>query len=342
VGIFDAFGSLFSPDVAGPINQGLTTGYNLAQPNLEQGLSAIQQGYGSAIPALTSNYQAALPYFNKLWGTAQGGIDQLKSALGFGPQGAAGMLDTLKKTPGFEFLSDTGIENAMRKNAALSGGGNSGTLLKDITDYSQGLASTTYNNYISQLQPFLNLGTQAATGAGNILTGIGSGAANLYSGMGKDIAGAYGNLANLGWGYGTGQGAAGSQQAAIDAQYGSSILGGLGKMLTTAIPGGSVLGGLGSGISSGIGSVAGMLGPFSDVRLKDDIAPVGRLYDGTNIWRFTYKDDPHRIAHVGVMAQEIERDRPDAVVHDSAGWKHVDYHKATSRAAQLARFAEAA
>ena len=333
MGIFDAFGSLFSPDVAGPINEGLTTGYNLAQPNLEQALTAIQGGYSSAIPALRNQYQQALPGFTNLMDTAKGGIGQLTSALGFGPQGAAGMRSTFEATPGYQFARDTGIENAMRTNARLSGGGNSGTLLKDITDYSSGLASQFYNQYLSQLQPFLGLGTQAATGAGNIYTGLGSGLANLYAGRGSDVAGAYGNLANLGWGYGTGQGAAASQQAAIDAQYGSSILGGLGKALTTAIPGSSVLGGIGSGISGLV---------TSDVRLKDDIAPVGQLYDGTNIWRFTYKDDPQRITHVGVMAQEIERDRPDAVVHDSAGWKHVDYHKATSRAAQLARFAEAA
>jgi hypothetical protein len=252
MGIFDAFGSLFSPDVAGPINEGLTTGYNLAQPNLQEALTAIQRGYGSAIPALTSNFQAALPGFSNLGATAQGGINQLTSALGFGPQGAAGMRSIFESTPGYQYARDTSIEDAMRTNARLSGGGNSGTLLNDIINRSSGLASQNYNNYVSQLQPFLGLGTQAATGAGNVYTGLGSGLANLYAGRGSDVAGAYGNLANLGWGYGTGQGAAASQQAAIDAQYGSSILGGLGKLATTAIPGSSLLGGLGSSMSGAL------------------------------------------------------------------------------------------
>lgn len=338
MGIFDAFGSLFAPDVAGPINRGLTTGYNLAQPYLASGVNAIQQGYAGAIPALQSNYQAALPYFNQLWGTAQTGTNQLMNALGLGGQGGTDQaLKTLEATPGYQFTKQQG-QGALDAAAAASGNLNSGTLIKSLSDYTSGLASNTYNNYISQLQPFLNLGTQAATGAGNIYTGLGTGMSNLLTGQGKDIAGALGNLANLGWGYGTGQGAAASQQAAIDAQYGSSLLGGLGKMLTTAIPGGSILGGLGGAASGVLGSLL----PTSDVRLKDNIAPVGKLYDGTNIWRFTYRDDPHKVSHVGVMAQEIERDRPDAVVHDSGGWKHVDYNRATSRAAQLARFAEAA
>ena len=41
------------------------------------------------------------------------------------------------------------------------------------------------------------------------------------------------------------------------------------------------------------------------------------------------------------MAQEIAEDRPEAV-HDIGGWLAVDYGKATDRAADLARFLDAA
>jgi hypothetical protein len=72
--------------------------------------------------------------------------------------------------------------------------------------------------------------------------------------------------------------------------------------------------------------------------LKEDIESVGELYDGTNVYRYRYKgDDTPRI---GVMAQEIAQDRPEAV-RDIGGWLAVDYGAATDRAADLARFLDA-
>ncbi|EHH07555.1 hypothetical protein ATCR1_06801 [Agrobacterium tumefaciens CCNWGS0286] len=64
----------------------------------------------------------------------------------------------------------------------------------------------------------------------------------------------------------------------------------------------------------------------SDRRVKKDIKKVGRLM-GHNVYEYQYRgerDDGRR--HVGVMAQEAERKRPDAV-KEIAGVKHVDYGK---------------
>lgn len=64
----------------------------------------------------------------------------------------------------------------------------------------------------------------------------------------------------------------------------------------------------------------------SDRRVKKDVKKVGRLM-GHNLYEYQYKgerDDGRR--HVGVMAQEAEKKRPDAV-KEIGGVKHVDYGK---------------
>jgi hypothetical protein len=65
----------------------------------------------------------------------------------------------------------------------------------------------------------------------------------------------------------------------------------------------------------------------SDIRLKRDIARVGRLDDGTPIYRYRYLDKPEM--HIGVMAQDIIAGKPDAVVMGDDGFYRVDYERAT-------------
>ena len=74
-----------------------------------------------------------------------------------------------------------------------------------------------------------------------------------------------------------------------------------------------------------LGSLAGGLGwaPFaSDIRIKENIVPDGTTYKGHNVYHFNYVWDDVR--RRGVMAQEVEQTRPDAVV-EIDGIKHVAY-----------------
>lgn len=64
---------------------------------------------------------------------------------------------------------------------------------------------------------------------------------------------------------------------------------------------------------------------FSDRRLKERISKVGKTDDGQNIYAYRYKGDKRM--HLGLMAQEVEKKTPEAVV-DVAGFKAVDYSKA--------------
>jgi hypothetical protein len=69
----------------------------------------------------------------------------------------------------------------------------------------------------------------------------------------------------------------------------------------------------------------------SDRRLKQNIDEVGALRDGTPVYSFSYKADPKHIKMIGLMAQDVKKRRPDAVItlDDEDGMMAVDYSLAT-------------
>jgi len=64
---------------------------------------------------------------------------------------------------------------------------------------------------------------------------------------------------------------------------------------------------------------------FSDRRLKENVERVGETDEGTPIYTYNYKGDPQ--IHMGVMAQDVEKENPDAVVTHPSGFKMVDYRE---------------
>ena len=65
---------------------------------------------------------------------------------------------------------------------------------------------------------------------------------------------------------------------------------------------------------------------LSDRRLKTDIVKVGALFDGTPVYRYRYIGGD--TAQIGLMAQDVELETPDAVFEFN-GIKFVDYVAAT-------------
>jgi hypothetical protein len=76
----------------------------------------------------------------------------------------------------------------------------------------------------------------------------------------------------------------------------------------------------------GLFGLAGNVIKHSDRRLKRDVKKVGETNDGQNIYTFRYKGG--RPMHLGLMAQEVERRKPQAVGRDRQGFRVVDYAKA--------------
>ena len=81
--------------------------------------------------------------------------------------------------------------------------------------------------------------------------------------------------------------------------------------------GGMALGGMAAGGT-------GLFAP-SDIRVKENIELVGQLDNGLNVYKFNYIGFDTPI--IGVMAQEVEKVHPDAVV-EIDGIKHVNYEEA--------------
>lgn len=83
------------------------------------------------------------------------------------------------------------------------------------------------------------------------------------------------------------------------------------------------LGGAAAGSSFGPwGAVAGgVLGAFSDVRLKSNIVKVGEHPIGVNIYEYDIFGHRER----GVMAHEVEKVLPEAVSTHETGYKQVNY-----------------
>jgi hypothetical protein len=284
--------------------------------NALNGLNAFNSSVGTGNSALTTNFTSALQPFLQNYGVAGTGNTALLNALGLG--GASGnqsALTSLQNSPGFQFTQQQG-DNAINAAAAANGTLNSGNQLTALSNYNQGLANTTYNNYVSQLQPFLSAANSAASGIGNIFTGLGTGL--------NSNALASGNAA-LGVDTGIGQAWANAENAAGNGA--SNLFGGIGSLL--GLGSNTVGGGLLNSIGSGIGSI------FSDERLKEDIEPVGELFDGQKIYSYNYIGDP--TPRIGLMAQEVEQRYPDAV-QEIGGFKAVNYGKATQYASDLAAF----
>lgn len=70
----------------------------------------------------------------------------------------------------------------------------------------------------------------------------------------------------------------------------------------------------------------GLFSKLSDIRTKENIKQVGQLDNGLNVYEYTYKpefDIPG--IHVGVMAQEVIKVKPEAIVMRDDGYMAVNY-----------------
>ena len=202
----DLFGSnnLYSQAAASQ-TAGLNAGYGQAQPLIQSAENTTTQ-YGNT----------AMQPFQSAYASNSAGAQQLQNALGFGgPAGTDSALSTLQQTPGYQFALTQG-EQGVDRGAAAKGMVSSGNTLNAEDQYAQGLASTTYNNYVSQLQPYL--GAQNTSAAG-----ISQAAQNTGNTLNTDI----GNNANLAYNTQAGIGTATSAADLAQAQGDNSFLNGV-------------------------------------------------------------------------------------------------------------------
>ena len=97
------------------------------------------------------------------------------------------------------------------------------------------------------------------------------------------------------------------------ANYMSMISGDYGGTTTQVAPGPSAL--------QNMASVVGILGAISDIRLKENIKPLG-MHNGFGVYEFNYLWSPKK--HVGYMAQDVEKTNPEAIF-TVRGYKAINY-----------------
>jgi hypothetical protein len=337
--IFDLFGTSAQQNAANAQIAGINSGVTQATNNIDAGTTALQTNYASALQPYLQNYSQAQP-----------GVRQLGNVLGLnGARGNETAQQALQATPGYGFQQQQGAA-AVNAGAAANGTLGSGNQALALQKQGQGIAGNTYQNYVQNLLPYMGLAQNSAGGIANVDTGLGNA-----------VAGQDNMLGNLNYSAATGIGNANANAALAPLTAGANVfnlLGSLGKIGTSGggTVGGNIFGSFGGGggvpgasgptsvggapLSGGSSGLLGMLGSvFSDPRLKEDIAPVGKLYDGQEVYKYRYIGSP--VWQIGLMAPDVEKTVPGAV-NDVGGYKAVNLNTATQYAAELSRFLDQA
>jgi len=71
---------------------------------------------------------------------------------------------------------------------------------------------------------------------------------------------------------------------------------------------------------------AAMAAILSDSRLKENVKPVGKLDNGLTVYCFNFKGS--NVAQIGLLAQEVAKVKPEAVVEGTDGFLRVRYDEA--------------
>jgi hypothetical protein len=135
---------------------------------------------------------------------------------------------------------------------------------------------------------------------------------------GSSVGTATGNATSSGTTSGTSQSTGTNLTNGTQTQPGPGVLGGL---LGTATGIGSLFAPAGGG-----GALAGLLPFLSDRRAKTDIKQVGKLDNGLPVYVFRYRGD--NTPQIGLMADDVEKVNPHAVVTGPHGLKMVHYDQA--------------
>ncbi len=257
--------------------------------------------------------QKNLAPFISMGGSA---FQNLSGLLGFGPGGfnqasANNAMNTLQRMPGYQFQLNQGMK-ATDAAAAARGLNLSGGQIKGEQQFAQGTAQNAWNSYIGQLTGAATLGENAAAGQGTIGAQTGASIGNTLfqggmAGTNYMVGGLQGGLQNASLSYLL------SQQGQNGAYYS---------------PGGagydSIYSGQGpEGVS--MSDLSGYDSQYSDVRMKKDIRRVGTTDEGLGVYLYRFKAGGP--TQMGVLAQEVERSRPDAVATLPSGLKVVRYGK---------------
>lgn len=364
-GATDAFNNTYNGPSVAAMDSNVTAGQNQALANANAGtISNLAGGAAGNIGDVMGNGgfaeggQEAMTGINSALGTFNSQIGQAQSYLD--PYASGQMRDN---NP----YLNSAIENAMSEAAAsanrqFSGAGrygsgaHSGALGSQLGNIATNARMNAYNTDTqNQLSAIGQMGNFANSGLAGNVSGYGAMAGLGQQAYGNTMAGlqALPTLNQAQNADAQTQMSIGGQrmdynQAQIDAQNQDpwtkagnlaqiagaiGSLGGTSQTVSKESTGG--VGGVVGGVLGGLGGLANVgksLGGFSslfalsDARAKENIKPVGLLNNGLNVYSYNYIGDKR--PQIGLMAQEVEKVKPDAVI-EYDGLKRVHYGRAT-------------
>lgn len=190
------FGGLFGANASGKASKEYIDALKQAQGSLQ---GSEDKALGNLNPYLDAGKSATGTLSDMLSTPGKGLLENWTNTF------QAPTAEQAAQTPGYQFQLKAG-QDAIQNSAAAKGGLLSGGTLADLNKYSQGLASENYQNtfsnalsqYQNAYQSFLNnqnntynrlagmsgQGLNAASTAGNIVTGVGGDIASLYAQQG--------------------------------------------------------------------------------------------------------------------------------------------------------------
>lgn len=184
MGVFDIFSDQPAQDAAQAQIAGIQQGQQQGSTLLNKGLTAAQGSYSAGLAPFQTNFNQAQP-----------GVTSYGNATGAnGPAGYSKALMDFAASPGQAYQLQQGDENVLR-NDARTGTLNSGGTQVDLQNVGQGVANQNWQQYISNLLPFLGQSNTAAQGIGAVSTA-----------QAGTQAGNYGDQAQLAYGAATGEG----------------------------------------------------------------------------------------------------------------------------------------
>ena len=315
-----------------------------AQAQAGQNLISSAAGIPNLTPQATQSVQNIFGSAGMLpatWGQVSGNLSPI-----------AGMSSNPYQTPGFGDALNTltqNITNTVKGQYAAAGRSPSGA-----GDYAQSLGRGLMQGEAPILQDQYNKNIGNIMSANQMLSNAGINTSQAMSGnMLAALQGA-GLLPSVAMAPAT------AQMGAANAVYGQPIqnlnqvltpamgLGGMGGTTTgvgTATgtqtpandPWANVLGGVigGAGALGSLGGSGGLpaLLAMSDRRAKTDIKDVGRTHDDQKIYSYRFKGS--MMPQIGMMADEVEKKTPEAVMTGPEGLKRVRYDMATRKAAKM-------
>ena len=197
-------------------------------------------------------------------------------------------LDKFQADPGYQFRLDEG-KKALERSASARGQYYDPSTVKALTDYNSNMADQTfgdaYNRYNNDQNSIFNR-LAAVSGIGQTANGQLVQQGQNYANQAGNIYGQMGNAIT----------AANTANASQPSMFDSL---------------------LGAGVQLGGAAIM-----RSDIRLKENIVPDG-VENGYKMYKFNYINIPEK-TYRGVMAQDIEKIKPEAVI-ESEGYKKVNY-----------------